>query len=120
MLMCFEIRSSICDDETFRFCIDYCINIDATMVLREIRASLEEFGIFISLSVLCRFFKKENVTLKKICSIAKEANPSECSMFWDLFRILCTDIKQCIWGDESHRDDKTVNRKRGRAPKLVL
>ena len=103
-----------------RHILTTAIEDDPTLTLRAYQQLLRDFGVFISMSTIDRWWRSQNITLKKINTIAREANDYECSIFWDLFETLCTDLKQLIWGDESHRDNKTVNKKYGRAPKYVI
>ena len=110
-------REKKTDDPTVQFILYRMVEDNHSLRLREMRSALADFGIYISLTTIHRFWIDQNYTLKKITTIARESDETECYKFWNIFKTICTDINQCIWGDESHRDDKTANRKYGRAPK---
>ena len=112
-------KKSKTKDETVEFVLLHMIESDPTYTLREMQLLLQAFGIYVSQSALHYFWKRHNYTFKRICAVAKEARIDECERFWMLYFLLVTDINQCLWGDESDRNDKTVNRKFGRAPRFV-
>lgn len=103
-------RESMLDDEAIKYVLHSGLANDKSISLRAMQQLLREYGVLIGIGTVERFWKKENYTFKKICTIAKEANEFECAVFWELFAELCTSKDQLLWGDESHRDDKTVNK----------
>lgn len=114
----FEKKSKT-KDETVEFILLRTVEDDPTFTLREMCLLLQAFGICISQSALHYFWKRKNYTFKRICGVAKEARIDECERFWELYYMLVSNIDQCLWGDESDRNDKTVNRNFGRAPRSV-
>lgn len=71
---------------------------------------LQHLGVHVSLSTLHKYWVKQGYTWKKIWRLAKEADENEILTFWEILHTFLTDIDQLMFGDESHRNDKTVNR----------
>ena len=79
------IREKKTDDPTIRFILYKSVGNDQTMRLTEMQSVLEDFGIYISITSLHRFWIDEQYTLKKIPTIAREADEIECYTFWNIF-----------------------------------
>ena len=112
-------RTKLTDDDAIRYVLMNAIEDDPTMTLRAYQSLLRDYGVFISIKTIDKWWRSQNVTLKKISAIAKESNEEEIEAFWEIFQTIYTSLDQLLWGDESHRDAKTVNPKYGRAPRFV-
>ena len=112
-------RPKLTDDDAIKHVLMNAIADDPTMTLRAYQSLLRDFGVFISLKTIDNWWRSQNITFKKISAIAKESTDEEIETFWQIFLTIYTSLEQLLWGDESHRDAKTVNPKYGRAPRFV-
>merc|ERR1712173_130918 len=76
----------------------------------------DNFGFYASPSTIDRFFKSNKIKMKRLSPTAKEADLTEQYLFWQCIQTFMTDPRQMLFLDESSRDDKTPNKRRGRGP----
>ena len=75
-------------------------------------------NIYLSISTIHRFFIKNKYSYKKGSRHALESDPIQVYSYLSLLKKIITNKNQLIFGDESHRNDKTSNGRYGRGPKL--
>ena len=106
------------DDQAAQWVLYNILDDKNTATLKEYRQALiDHMGLYVSLSTLYNFWKEQGITWKKITKYAREADKFEVATFWDVYNTIVTDVEQLLFGDESHRNDNTVNRLYGRSSK---
>eukprot|EP01083_Nonionella_stella_P048535 129667_1 len=88
---------------------------ESQLTLDELVLRLREFGYAISRSGVDKYLAESKLTLKVISRVANECHPESVEEFWRDVGNVCTDFTQLLWLDETWRNDKSVNKKRGRS-----
>eukprot|EP01084_Bolivina_argentea_P132388 233637_1 len=90
---------------------------DYHYTLDQVVTELHKSRYNISRSAVNEYLIRCNITVKVISKIARESHPDSVIEFWEEFYRICTDFKQLFFLDETWRNDKTINKTRGRSLK---
>ena len=90
---------------------------DPTQSLNKIVENIYgDFGFYVSRSTVDRYYQSIKFNVKRLSPTAKEANEYEEYLFWQTIQAFIINPNQMLFIDESHRSDKTANKRFGRGP----